>query len=271
MGVRHYLSQTYLEGFSLSQKRIYCYDKEHKSFIKSYDITKEQLKHKKTLYGSIGKLWCKPDDFWTQEIEIRMGKIERNFPKALEWIKKKTIDNNTELYDEFIQFVSLQILRSQVSQQSFDSRISEDKFSMINFCEKNEFEEWVSLLEKYNPQNNRKEMLEYFLDWIEDKSWYVYPNLRNRLVQIYNIESAFFITGDFPCFHLDRIERPDIFFPITQSIMLVFWEKLDGWSIIFPSSSMWSKQAILDMNKKLFEASERYVFCSNYELISSMI
>ena len=274
MGVKHYLSQTYLKGFGSYEEEIYCYDKKLQAFITSYKITVKQIRLAWNLQKKpwlISKLWCKPDYFWTAEIEARMGKIETNFPKILEWINNQKISDNTELYDLLIQFISLHILRCQVSQKSFDTRVLEDKSSMINFCKENEFKEWEKLLEDHNIKNNRKKSLEYFLLWIENKSWCTYLNLRNRLVKIYSINGGSFITGDFPFYHLDHTEKPDIFFPITQNIMAVFWEQLDWWSIIFESSSLWSKQAISDMNQKLFAVYERYVFCSNYELISSMI
>ena len=168
MGVRHYLSQTYLRGFSVSwnNNQIYCYDKKLKNFITSYAITEKKiLDAKKTQRNdikpwSISKLWCKCDNFWTSEIEIRMQKIETPFFEILRWINDKAIVHNSDLYDKMIQFITLQVLRCKVSQHSFDSRVIRDRDDMIEECG----DVWVYISKEYTPKNIRKDVLDTFFE-----------------------------------------------------------------------------------------------------------
>ncbi len=276
MGVKHYLSQTYLIWFSIDENHIFCYDKIFKEFITTYTISLDQITCSKRGNSprkpwTISKLWCKPDNFWTQDIEDEMTKIETNFPSILLAINQKNSDN--DIHNKLIQFTSLQLLRSLVSQESFERRVNNDKESMNKICDIIEFEKWKLLLEGYNPKNNRNLILKEFIDWIVNQSSKTYSHLRNRALNIYCTNNAEFITWDFPFYHFyaEGIQEPNIFFPISQNIIIVLWEKKRGWDIIYGASSVWSQQAISDMNKKLIYAAERYVFGSDPELILSLL
>ena len=280
MWVKHYLSQTYLKGFSThdDSKKIHCYDKELGVFITSYKITQKQTmegKSTKPKSWLIRWLWCKHNQFWTSAIEEEMMKIENDFPKILDLLMTKS-NISVRCYDILVQLIVLQVIRYLVSCKSFHNKVNQDKSQLVWICNQIDFPEWIVFLnEEYSEMNNRELHLINFIDWIKEKTSPVYTNLRNRILKVHTIEEGSFSTWDFPFYHLENVNNldyPSIFFPVSEKIMIVFQEKIDGWEISFePANWLYTKQAIFDRNKKMFTLAERYIFCSSPEIIKDFI